>query len=315
MGKTSKEGIAWLLENQELEDVNKTHSGMQYRVLRAGDSSGLKPSPSTECEVTYIGRFMNGTQITDSTVKNKGKPSKFTPSQTLKCMGEAMLLMREGDQLEVFCPSELAFGKFARTYNGFRIPGGTVLVLELKMVTVGERPDPTTYPYNRVAPVPWEIESPIVHLNDIQLDNYLRKIKQAMVFFYDSDCPACQKKVGMMSEWASLMEDTHSVAAVNCKDNFRSCGVYNISEVPTLVLVNNFKHDVRPYRGNLTIAALMQFWDQSYTYMLKKDGLTSNMFIWDQLLDYVGNIEQFMEHQSLLEEEIAEQNVPDWMQM
>jgi len=316
MGRTTDGGIEWLKENAEREEITKTHSGMQYRVIEAGDPSGNSPGPSTECEIAYIGKFTNGTVITKSREANKGKTSKMTPSGTLKCMGEAMQLMRDGDHWEVFCPSELAFGRHARTYNGFRILGGTVLILEIELVKVGERPDPKSHPDNHAKPEPWTIESPILHLNDHTLNKYLKEIQQGMIFFYDSDCRACQNKPGFMSEWASLLEDTHSVAALNCRDNFKSCGIHKISEVPTLILVNNIRNDIRPYVGELTIPHLMQFWEETFTYMLKKDGLTSNSFNWDQLLDYQGNMEEFINDQARQKEERARlEAMPEWLRM
>lgn len=47
------EGLKWLVENGKREDVVRTDSGLQYRVIEKGDYTNQKPTANTECEIYY----------------------------------------------------------------------------------------------------------------------------------------------------------------------------------------------------------------------------------------------------------------------
>ena len=92
---TNAEGLKFLEENKKKEGVITLDSGMQYKVLRAGD--GIHhPTVSAPCECHYKGTLIDGTQFDSS--YDRGSPTTFAPNQVIKGWTEAMQLMVEGDK-------------------------------------------------------------------------------------------------------------------------------------------------------------------------------------------------------------------------
>ncbi|MDG0969542.1 MAG: FKBP-type peptidyl-prolyl cis-trans isomerase [Porticoccaceae bacterium] len=104
------EGTTFLAENAGLEGVKTTESGLQYKVLTAGE--GPKPTVDSTVEVHYAGRLLDGTEF-DSSIK-RGVPAQFGVTQVIAGWTEALQLMPEGSKWELYIPANLAYG-----------PGGT----------------------------------------------------------------------------------------------------------------------------------------------------------------------------------------------
>ncbi len=100
-------GEAFLLQNQKEEGVEITDSGLQYKVVEAGD--GPKPAASDTVKVNYEGRLLNG-QVFDSSFA-RGEPATFGVDQVIQGWQEALQLMSVGATYEVWIPSELAYGE------------------------------------------------------------------------------------------------------------------------------------------------------------------------------------------------------------
>jgi FKBP-type peptidyl-prolyl cis-trans isomerase FklB len=100
-------------------------------VLKAGPAGSKSPLAGTACECHYRGTLIDGTEF-DSSYK-RGAPSVFAPNQVVKGWTEAMQLMGEGDQWELYLPSELAYGDNNR---GKFIKAGDVLVFTLEIIKV-----------------------------------------------------------------------------------------------------------------------------------------------------------------------------------
>ena len=83
-------------------------SGLMYRVLRTGTGPG-NIKMDTVCECHYVGTLADETTEFDSS-RRRGKPLAFAPRQVILAWREAMRLMREGDEWELFCPADLAYG-------------------------------------------------------------------------------------------------------------------------------------------------------------------------------------------------------------
>ncbi|CAD2222614.1 FKBP-type peptidyl-prolyl cis-trans isomerase FklB [Angomonas deanei] len=64
---------------------------------------------------------------------DRGTPSTFAPNQVIKGWTEALQLMTEGEQWEVYLPHELAYG--ARGAGGV-IPGYATLVFKIHLLEV-----------------------------------------------------------------------------------------------------------------------------------------------------------------------------------
>lgn len=105
--KANKEmGKAFLAENAKQGDVVVTESGLQYKVIKAGN--GLKPNANDKVTVHYTGRLIDGT-VFDSSVE-RGAPATFGVSQVIPGWVEALQLMSEGAEWELYIPSDLAYG-------------------------------------------------------------------------------------------------------------------------------------------------------------------------------------------------------------
>lgn len=100
------DGEAFLAANAEEEGVEVTDSGLQYKVLEAGD--GATPGPDSSVEVHYEGTLIDGT-VFDSSYE-RGEPVSFRVGQVIEGWQEALQLMSVGDTWEIVIPAELAYG-------------------------------------------------------------------------------------------------------------------------------------------------------------------------------------------------------------
>ncbi len=100
-----KRGEAFLAENKNKEGVQSLPSGVQYRILKAGD--GRKPTDSDSVECEYRGTLLNGAEF-DGT--EPGKPATLKLSMLIPGWKEALKAMPKGSKWQVFIPSQLAYG-------------------------------------------------------------------------------------------------------------------------------------------------------------------------------------------------------------
>merc|ERR1719373_1023867 len=141
---SNPEGLKFLEENKSKEGVVELPSGLQYKVLRAGDGDS-HPTKDSPCECHYAGTLIDGTEF-DSSIA-RGTPATFAPNQVIKGWTEAMQLMVEGDKWELYIPSELAYGERG---SPPKIPGGSVLVFIIEIIKINggkvpaQRCDPAT---------------------------------------------------------------------------------------------------------------------------------------------------------------------------
>ncbi len=105
-----EEGQAFLAENRERDDVIETESGLQYRVIEAGE--GPSPEATDRVTVHYRGTLIDGTEFDSSRVR--GEPATFGLNQVIPGWTEGVQLMREGATFEFFIPPDLAYGEQGR---------------------------------------------------------------------------------------------------------------------------------------------------------------------------------------------------------
>jgi FKBP-type peptidyl-prolyl cis-trans isomerase FklB len=120
---------AFLAENAKKEGVVTLDSGLQYKVIQAGE--GKSPQATNGVTVNYRGRLIDGTEFDSS--YDKGKPANFQVKKVIKGWHEALLLMKEGDKWELYIPPELGYGK-----RGLRnrIPPNSALIYEVELIAV-----------------------------------------------------------------------------------------------------------------------------------------------------------------------------------
>jgi FKBP-type peptidyl-prolyl cis-trans isomerase len=99
-------GQAYLDANAKKPGVTTTASGLQYRVVTAGE--GAKPQASDTVTVHYKGTLVDGTEF-DSSYK-RGQPASFPVGGVIAGWTEALQLMQVGSKYELAIPPALAYG-------------------------------------------------------------------------------------------------------------------------------------------------------------------------------------------------------------
>ena len=130
IGETMKKaGADFLVENAKKEGVVVLDSGLQYKILKKG--SGKKPGKTAKVKCHYEGTFTNGT-VFDSSYK-RGEPAVFGVNQVIAGWTEALQLMSEGSQWQLFIPYNLAYGE-AGAHGA--IPPYAALIFKVELIEV-----------------------------------------------------------------------------------------------------------------------------------------------------------------------------------
>jgi FKBP-type peptidyl-prolyl cis-trans isomerase len=132
----SNAGKAFLAQNAHAGGVHVTASGLQYRILRSGPASGLRPKPADEVKVNYEGKLLDG-EVFDSSYQ-RGTPVVMTVRELVPGWVEALQLMRPGDEWLLYVPPSLGYGD----KGAGPIPPNSVLVFKLELIDVA--PDPSS---------------------------------------------------------------------------------------------------------------------------------------------------------------------------
>ncbi|MFC0180317.1 FKBP-type peptidyl-prolyl cis-trans isomerase [Thorsellia kenyensis] len=122
-------GKVYLENNAKLEGVNITESGLQYRVITAGE--GEIPGKTDKVRVHYTGKLVTG-EVFDSSVQ-RGEPAEFPVNGVIAGWVEALCMMPVGSKWELVIPYELAYGE--RGAGGMIKPFST-LVFEVELLEI-----------------------------------------------------------------------------------------------------------------------------------------------------------------------------------
>ena len=122
---------AFLAENKTKEGIVALESGLQYKILKAGD--GKRPSISDTVVCNYRGSFINGSEFDSSYKRNR--PSTFAVNRVIKGWTEALQRMPAGSTWQLFVPAHLAYGEKGA---GRTIGPGSTLVFEVELISVAD---------------------------------------------------------------------------------------------------------------------------------------------------------------------------------
>jgi FKBP-type peptidyl-prolyl cis-trans isomerase FklB len=127
--KNKKEGEGFLHLNKQKEDIVSLPSGLQYKVITAGE--GAKPTPFDTVSIHYTGSFLDGTVFDSSHQRNE--PTTFPVNKVIQGWSEALQLMQKGAKWQLFIPSYLAYGE-----QGFgrEIGPNTTLLFEVECLDI-----------------------------------------------------------------------------------------------------------------------------------------------------------------------------------
>lgn len=128
-----KAGDAFLAENQKKEGVVTLPSGLQYRILKAGD--GKKPTIDGTVVCHYRGTLVDGTEFDSSYKRNQ--PATFPVKGVIKGWTEALQLMPVGSKWQLFIPPDLAYGERGA---GTAIGPNATLIFEVELISIQEKP-------------------------------------------------------------------------------------------------------------------------------------------------------------------------------
>jgi FKBP-type peptidyl-prolyl cis-trans isomerase len=133
-GRNKAAAQEFLAKNGKEKGVQTTASGLEYKVIKAGDSKIPLIGPTDEVVVNYRGKLIDGTEFDSS--YSHGQPATMTPNGVIKGWQEALVMMRPGAHWELFIPPELAYGPAPRP----GIPPNSALIFDIEIVSAKPKP-------------------------------------------------------------------------------------------------------------------------------------------------------------------------------
>jgi FKBP-type peptidyl-prolyl cis-trans isomerase FklB len=137
--QNKKDGEAFFAANKSKEGVVTLPSGLQYKILKAGD--GNKPSLDDKVICHYRGSLLDGTEI-DSSYQRK-EPSTLPLKGVIKGWTEALQLMPVGSKWQIFVPSELAYGERG---DGRKVSPNAMLIFEIELLSIQNKAETQVSP-------------------------------------------------------------------------------------------------------------------------------------------------------------------------
>ncbi len=127
--KNADDGTAFFAKNGTAEGVVTTKTGLQYKVVTAGD--GKKPTAEDTVKVHYRGTLLDGTEFDSSYAR--GEPVTFPVNAVIPGWTEALQLMPVGSKWQVFIPSDLGYGAGGA---GDKIGPNAALIFDVELLSI-----------------------------------------------------------------------------------------------------------------------------------------------------------------------------------
>lgn len=128
--RNSASAREFLATNAHQSGVKTTSSGLQYKIISAGDTKAASPGPTDQVTVNYRGKLLDGSEFDSSYAR--GQPATFPANRVIRGWQEALSLMKPGSKYQLFVPPDLAYGMEARP----GIPPGSLLIFDVELVGV-----------------------------------------------------------------------------------------------------------------------------------------------------------------------------------
>ncbi|PCJ30929.1 MAG: hypothetical protein COA90_07800 [Gammaproteobacteria bacterium] len=131
MNKKQKISQDFMENNAKQEGVVTTESGLQYKILTAGD--GATPTADDQVLAHYKGTLLDGT-VFDSSY-DRGEPAAFGVTGVIQGWQETLQLMKEGGKWEIVVPANLAYGPRGAG-QGSPIGPNETLIFEIELIAI-----------------------------------------------------------------------------------------------------------------------------------------------------------------------------------
>lgn len=122
-------GNEFLAANASADGVVQTASGLQYKVLTAGD--GAHPAATDTVRVHYEGRLLDGS-IFDSSYQ-RGETITFPLNGVIRGWTEGLQLIAVGATYELYIPFDLAYGQRGMPPT---IPPCATLIFKVELIGI-----------------------------------------------------------------------------------------------------------------------------------------------------------------------------------
>ena len=122
--KNAAEGKKFLEEKSKEAGVQKTASGLLYKVIKEG--KGEKPTATSNVKINYKGTLIDGKQF------DANKNTTMNVGQVVPGFREALMLMTPGSTYQVYIPAELGYG-LRQTGS---IPVNSTLIFDIDLLEV-----------------------------------------------------------------------------------------------------------------------------------------------------------------------------------
>lgn len=133
-GNAAKENLdaskAFMAENAKAEGIKTLPSGVQYKIVRAGDPTGPTPKPGDEIKVHYEGKLTSG-RVFDSSYE-RGEPAVMPLDGLIPAWIEALQQMHPGAEWTLYVPPEQGYGE----RGAGEIPPNSVLIFRIELLGV-----------------------------------------------------------------------------------------------------------------------------------------------------------------------------------
>ena len=137
--KNKEASEAWLAKMEKKSGVQKTESGLLYRIDREGDAA-VKPAAQDVVKVNYEGKLRDGF-VFDSSYE-RGEPVEFPLTGVIQGWTEGLQLVGQGGQITLWIPSDLAYGQGGAA--GGMIGPNEALEFKVELLEVKSQPAPAT---------------------------------------------------------------------------------------------------------------------------------------------------------------------------
>src|SRR3954471_8005316 len=126
--KEKEKGKAFADKAAKEPGAQRLPSGVIIREVKPG--TGPTPKETDKVKVNYEGKLVDGT-VFDSSYK-RNQPAEFPLNGVIKCWTEGVGKMKVGEEAQLVCPSDIAYGDMGRP----SIPPGSTLVFKVELLEI-----------------------------------------------------------------------------------------------------------------------------------------------------------------------------------